>query len=82
MKVAIIGQGNATLIEALVKAVEEKTGETVEFVNVHSKDIEELTKPIDMPKVEFEVKNYKVEYVPIIKGKKTKGYEHPYKYHR
>ena len=40
MKVAIIGQGKASLIEALVKAVEEKTGETVEFVNVHSEDIE------------------------------------------
>ena len=82
MKVAIIGQGKASLIEALVKAVEEKTGETVEFVNVHSEDIEELTSPIEMPKVDFKLTNYQIDYVPTIKDKKTKGHERPYKYHR
>lgn len=54
-KIAIIGSGKGTILEAIVKAVEEKTGEKVELVNIHSKDMEVLTtkhfEPINEPVV-------------------------------
>jgi len=49
MKVAVIGHmepAKTTLIEAMIKAVESKTGEQVEFVNVHANEKEFFTQPI------------------------------------
>ena len=49
MKVGIIGHAESaktTLIEALVKAVEQKTGEQVEFVNVHANEKDFFSQPI------------------------------------
>ncbi len=50
MKVAIMGHGGigkTTLIEAMIKAVEMKTGEQIEVVNIHSKDSEFLNQMIE-----------------------------------
>lgn len=49
MKVGIIGHvdhGKTTIIGALVKAVELKTGEQIEFVSMHEKEKQFFTKPI------------------------------------
>lgn len=79
MKIAIIaGNPQQSLIESIVKAVEEKTGEKVEYVQVHEKDAEFLTqkvpvKPIILKPIE--------PYVEDPKKWKKKGHERPYKYH-
>jgi translation elongation factor EF-Tu-like GTPase len=49
MKVGIIGHidpGKKTIIEALVKAVELKTGEQVEIVSVHANEKDFFNQPI------------------------------------
>lgn len=84
MKVAIIGgQASTTLIEALIKAVEEKTGEKIEFVDMHSKDIEEFTQilPTDTKKYTLELASIVEPFDP--EGKYfRKGHKKPYKFHR
>lgn len=49
MKVGIIGgigPAKTTLIEELVKAVEQKTGEQIEFVTVHANEKDFFNQPI------------------------------------
>ena len=44
----IVGsRSHPSLIEAMIKAVEEKTGEKIECVNIHSKDAEFLNQTIE-----------------------------------
>jgi len=49
MKVGIIGHvdhGKTTILGALVKAVELKTGEQIEIVNIHEKEKDFFNQPI------------------------------------
>lgn len=89
MKIAVIGHvdhGKTSIIEALVKGFEEKTGEKVEFVTVHDNEIDLLVRKQELPKVEelvFEINNYRIEEPFFPKAKHCpKGHERPYKYHR
>ena len=54
MKVAIIGSSEPkqTLIEEIIKAVEEKTGETIEVVNIHSNEAVFLTQKVPIKQIE------------------------------
>lgn len=83
-KVAIIGaitHEQKTLIEALVKGVEERTGEKVVAVNVHEKDADFLTQKVTMDEVEsYLLKSVKM-YSPPPEPKR-KGHIRPYKHHR
>ena len=88
MKIAVIGHvdhGKVSMIEALVKGVEKKTGEKIELVTIHEKELEFLTQEIHINKpsdLEFEINNSMLEE-PFPKSKPfAKGHEHPYKYHR
>lgn len=83
MKVAIIGTNapQQTLIEALVKAFEEKTGEQVEFVNIHSKDAEILTQKVPIKEIDPCILEPIEQFTPP-PVQKTKGHKRPYKYHR
>lgn len=87
MKIAIIGTGNPeerTLIEALVMGVEEKTGEKVEIVQVHEKDLKVLT--TQLPQIDKEpitlIAPTIMELTSVPPSEKRKGHERPYKYHR
>lgn len=79
MKIAIIGTdkpGKAE-IDALIKAVEEKTGETVEIVNLHEGEF-------DLPEQTMSFKfdpSFKLIEQPFPEPKR-KGHIRPYKYHR
>lgn len=78
MKIAIIGAGKPgkTELEALIKAVEEKTGEQVELVNLHEGefDLPEQTMPF-----KFDLTFKPVDLPPP--EPKRKGHVRPYKYH-
>lgn len=84
MKVAIIGgKASTTLIEALIKGVEEKTGEKIEFVDMHLKDIEEFTQilPENKDTYTFELIKHEKPFYPK-KKHCPKGHEKPYKFHK
>lgn len=81
--IGIIGHvchSNVSVIEALVKAVEKKTGETVICVNVNPQDIEALKHPI-LPK-QAPIILQSIDHSYTAPEVKRKGHERPYKYHR
>lgn len=82
-KVAIIGHVDhkTTVIEALVKAVEEKTGEKVEIVTVHKEDIKCLERPLDRTEEVFIIEKLPELKEPFI-PRLPKGHIRPYKFHR
>ncbi len=87
MKVAVIGHVDhkTTILEALIRAVEAKTGEKVELVHVNHDEFELLgfkSEPILIKDFDMEIPKL-IDHHFYPKAKHcTKGHERPYKYHR
>ena len=82
-KVGIIGNvapSGLTFIEALVRSVEEKTGEKIQVVNIHQKDVEYLTQKIPVEDIDpVIIKPISIQ--AVVSETKSKGHERPYKFH-
>lgn len=86
----LIGPEKTTIVEALVKGVEARTGEQVECVMVHKEDIETLLPGADVgalfPQIEHNPEPLILRARPEIKEPfietKIKGHIRPYKFHR
>ena len=81
-----VGAGQTTAIEALIKAVEAKTGETVECVMVHKEEAEFWTKPL-LPKPESKemillAPDPDPNPIGWETSQKIKGHIRPYKFHK
>ena len=82
MKVILVGtdQGRTTLTGTLTGMLPGIVIKDESFLE--QTDIDFLINPVIQLTAIITVMDYKINYEPIIDGKKPKGYQRPYKYHR
>jgi tRNA U34 5-carboxymethylaminomethyl modifying enzyme MnmG/GidA len=81
--VMVIGVGvKTTMIEHLIEAVESKTGEKIEMVNIHSKYAEFFNQQLTEVKESAILKPISIPDLNCAEKPKASGHERPYKFHK